>query len=361
MSIAPPPRAVEPAFEVVAFLARPAEGGVAVLELRGRFTGTPSRHFDRARLRVERPAETAELSALHDAGEGAEVWSATFAVALDALQDATFALAIGRRLLLDLPAPDVQTPDGSPAADYVRLARAANHNRRQLLELRAALGAEQEARAHVQRHADELTGQRDVAVRERDEALAAMRAGLDELDAERARTAEETAQALAATQGHHDQALVDAQTAHEETLAATLAVHAQDMEAECARTAVAQANADDARAHADAARAELSGLGTELADARAAVFHSEASKDVAPESPPVDDAGYALEPESEPELSTLEAPPWASRMPQVTLPAGPRELLAAAAAPDNRPRTIALSVLAVAFFAFAAALGIGPL
>ena len=96
MSIAMPAGVAESAFEVVAFQALPTDTGVAVLELRGRFTGSAPWRSDRARLRVERPSEAVELTALHSAGETAGAWSATFAVAVDALQDATFALAVAR-------------------------------------------------------------------------------------------------------------------------------------------------------------------------------------------------------------------------------------------------------------------------
>jgi len=339
MSIATPPPILGPAFEIVAFAATPVDGGVAVLELRGHFPAGAPRRFDRARLRVERLGESIELPALHDAGD-APVWSATFAVAINALQDATFALAVGRGFLLDLPAPDVQTPDCSPAADYVRVAREANRHRRGVLELQAALHAEREARALIQRHADDTTLERDHAVQERDAAAqerdaaqAHLRAGLEELDAERARIAQEAAQQIAASQALHEQATAEAQHGHE-----------------VEREALAQAHAQSV--------AELE--------------HAQELPRTPVETPPAGvasygdtylfDKGETEEAEAE-ELRTLEAPRGGAVRMQAgpQLPAHPRELLALAADPDNRSRTIALSVLTLAFFAFAAALGIGPL
>jgi hypothetical protein len=396
MSIAmPPAHAVGPSFEVVAFQARPADGGVAVLELRGRFAGAAPRRFDRARLRVERPAEVLELAALRDSGDATEAWSATFAVAVDVLQDASFALAVGRGLLLDLPAPDIQTPDGSPAADYVRLAREANQNRRQLLELQVALDAERESRALIQRHADELTAQRDDAVQAHDVAREELRCGLDELDAERTRVGEEASAELAAAHAAHEQALAEAHAQHEDARAAAADVHAQELQAQRAETAAAGANADDARAQAQEARAELATARAELTDLRSQLEAARFELDIAvpphaaaatmamsaadplvttavipapgpwAATPGAEDGEVEFAPEDEPEeLRTLEAPSGAIRMPQLQqlqIPARPRELLTVAMAPDNRPRTIAMSVLALAFFAFAAALGVGPL
>jgi len=380
MSIATPPRILEPAFEIVAFAATPVDGGVAVLELRGHFPAGAPRRFDRARLRVERLGESIELPALHDAGD-APVWSATFAVAIDALQDATFALAVGRGFLLDLPAPDVQTPDFSPAADYVRVAREANRHRRGVLELQAALHAEREARALIQRHADDTTLERDHAVQERDAAAqerdaaqAHLSAGLEELDAERARIAQETAQQIAASQALHEQTTAEAQHDHEDEREALAQAHAQSVaeleHAHSEEVASARASADVARAEADDARGQLRALRAELTAAHQAMHAAQDAVGQTP-VPRYGDTdlfveGVTEEPELKAEaeeLRTLEAPRGgAVRMPAgLQLPAHPRELLALAADPDNRPRAIALSVLAAAFVAFAAALGIGPL
>ncbi len=381
MSIATPPRILEPAFEIVAFAATPVDGGVAVLELRGRFPAGAPRRFDRARLRVERLGESVELPALHDAGD-APVWSATFAVAIDALQDATFALAVGRGFLLDLPAPDVQTPDFSPAADYVRVAREANRHRRGVLELQAALHAEREARALIQRHADDITLERDHAVQEHDAAQAHLRGGLEELDAERARVAQETAQQIAASQALHEQTTAEAQHGHEVEREALAQAHAQSVaeleHAHGEEVASARANADVARAEADDARGQLRALRAELTEAYQALRAAQDAVVQTPlprtlvETPPAGvptyaeadrfDEGETDEAEAE-ELRTLGAPRGgAVRMPAgLQLPAHPREILALAADPDNRSRTIALSVLTLAFFAFAGALGIGPL
>jgi hypothetical protein len=388
MSIATAPRILEPAFEIVAFAATPVDGGVAVLELRGHFPAGAPRRFDRARLRVERLGESVELPALHDSGN-APVWSATFAVAIDALQDATFALAVGRGFLLDLPAPDVQTPDSSPAADYVRVAREANRHRRGVFELQAALDAEREARALIQRHADDTTLERDQAARdrdaaaqERDAAQAHLSAGLEELGAERARIAQETAQQIAAAQALHEQTTAEAQHGHEVEREALAQAHAQSVaeleHANAEELASARANADVARAEADDARGQLRALRAELTAAHQALRAAQDAVAQTPvprtlvETPPVGVRTYAeadrfdegVTEEAEPEeLRTLEAPRGgAARMPAgLQFPAHPRELLALAADPDNRPRTIALSVLAAAFVAFAAALGIGPL
>ena len=128
-------------FEVLGFRGDPAGADAAVLELHGRF-GTAGRRRVAPRLWVELPdddgAEHAPVTSEDLPGRG---WRATFAVPVEALQSATFALALDD-VLLDLPAPDL----GEDTARHVRLAREANQLRRRLDEALDGL-AEAEARA----------------------------------------------------------------------------------------------------------------------------------------------------------------------------------------------------------------------
>jgi hypothetical protein len=131
-------------FEVVRFALRRASGSVALLELEGRFDAStpPPRHV---RLVAEtagaRPVELAPVS--EQRATGGEPWRATFALPAELAARARFALDAGRRLLLELPAPDVDdaaTP--RPAAGGEGdAARARNELRRGLAEAREAVAA----------------------------------------------------------------------------------------------------------------------------------------------------------------------------------------------------------------------------
>ena len=129
-------------FEVLRFTVEPVSAEVALLELEGRFRAETRRRLGIPRLMAESddgsrevaPAAAAEAQAEPDGGR----WRASYAVALELLDDGSFALAVGRELLVGLPAPD---PADGTGEREVRLAREANALRRTADEARAAAAA----------------------------------------------------------------------------------------------------------------------------------------------------------------------------------------------------------------------------
>jgi hypothetical protein len=211
-------------FEVLRFAAAPVSAEVVLLEVEGRFRADPRRRLGVPRLVVERADRTREVApAAADeavaAPDGIE-WRASYAVALELLEDGDFSLAVGRELLVGLPAPDLG--DGADDRE-VRLAREANALRRTTDEARAAAaaalasaGAEREAREAAEAEMAEARMARDDHARRAaslDEDLAQLRrdhaaelvrrdeereAALAGRDAEAAKAAEERAMALEA-------------------------------------------------------------------------------------------------------------------------------------------------------------------
>ena len=129
-------------FEVLRFTVEPVSAEVALLELEGRFRAETRRRLGVPRLMAESddgsrevaPAAASEAQAEPDGG----LWRASYAVALEVLDDGSFALAVGRELLVGLPAPDLAETSGERE---VRLAREANALRRTADEARAAAAA----------------------------------------------------------------------------------------------------------------------------------------------------------------------------------------------------------------------------
>jgi hypothetical protein len=129
-------------FEVLRFTVEPVSAEVALLELEGRFRAETRRRLGVPRLMAETddgshevaPAAAGEAQAEPDGG----LWRASYAVALELLDDGSFALAVGRELLVGLPAPDFAEATGERE---VRLAREANALRRTADEARAAAAA----------------------------------------------------------------------------------------------------------------------------------------------------------------------------------------------------------------------------
>src|SRR5690242_2440951 len=144
-------------FEVLRFTVEPVSAEVALLELEGRFRAETRRRLGVPRLMAESdegsrevaPAAANEAQAEPDGG----LWRASYAVALDILDDGSFALAVGRELLVGLPAPDLAETSGERE---VRLAREANALRRTADEARAAAAAAL-ASAGTERQAREAT------------------------------------------------------------------------------------------------------------------------------------------------------------------------------------------------------------
>jgi hypothetical protein len=211
-------------FEVLRFAAAPVSAEVVLLEVEGRFRADPRRRLGVPRLVVEQAERSREVApAAADeaiaAPDGKE-WRASYAVALELLEDGDFSLAVGRELLVGLPAPDLG--DGSDDRE-VRLAREANALRRTADEARAAAAAalasaatEREAREAAETEMAEARLARDDHARRAaslDDELAQLRrdhaaelvrrdeereAALAGRDAEAAKAAEERALALEA-------------------------------------------------------------------------------------------------------------------------------------------------------------------
>ena len=249
------------AFELLRFEAAPVSAAVALVELDGVFDGpAPAR----VRLLVEREGATLEVPALGAGGE--DPWTASFAVELAALDDATFALVPGRGPLIALPEPTTAADAGDDR--FVRLARQANELRHRLEEAVAASAARE-------RLGDELAGERD-----------ALRTQL-EAETTRADAAERTA---AAARDQRDSANASAEAARTELAAArdrTREAEARATEAERDRAALrARAEAADrtiaelreraddatgANERAAAAEAEVRTLRHDLREARARI------------------------------------------------------------------------------------------
>src|SRR5512132_3149853 len=234
-------------FEVLRFTVEPVSAEVALLELEGRFRAETRRRLGVPRLMAESdegsrevaPAAANEAQAEPDGG----LWRASYAVALEILDDGSFALAVGRELLVGLPAPDLAETSGERE---VRLAREANALRRTADEARAAaaaalasVGTERQAREATEAEMAEARMARDDHARRAaslDDELAQLRR---EHAAELGRRDEEQATALA---GRDEEAA----RAAEERVA--------ELEAEAAE---ARRSLRAARAEAEAMRRDL--------------------------------------------------------------------------------------------------------
>jgi hypothetical protein len=156
-------------FEVLRFAAEPVSSEVGLLELEGRFRAGTRRRLgvpclvaeDAEGSREVAPAAADEAIAEPDGA----LWRATYAVAIEELGASVFSLAVGRELLLGLPAPDTGRASGDRE---VRLAREANALRRTADEARdaasaalASAGAERSAREAVETELSEVRLARD--------------------------------------------------------------------------------------------------------------------------------------------------------------------------------------------------------
>jgi hypothetical protein len=129
-------------FEVLRFAAEPVSGEVALLELEGRFRAGTRRRLGVPRLVAEDADGTREVAPAAADEATAEpdgaLWRASYAVSLEELGGGVFSLAVGRELLVGLPAPD---PAEGTGDREVRLAREANALRGTADEARAAAAA----------------------------------------------------------------------------------------------------------------------------------------------------------------------------------------------------------------------------
>jgi hypothetical protein len=178
-------------FEVLRFAGAPVSAEVALLELEGVFDERAPRGREQARLLLECAEEALELAPVAIARLPEGVWRGSYAVPLALVGGSVYSLAIGRDLLLDLPAPDVTAAAGGPATHHVRLAREANDLRRRLDDAEVVRN-EATAAAEAARAAEE-----------------AERATRIELEAERERAAAALTEATAAREAA-EQALAEA-------------------------------------------------------------------------------------------------------------------------------------------------------
>jgi len=234
-------------FEVLRFAAEPATSEVGLLELEGRFRAGTRRRLGVPRLVAEdgegsreiAPAAADEAIAEPDGA----LWRATFAVAIDELAGSAFSLAVGRELLLGLPAPDAGRASGDRE---VRLAREANALRRTADEAReaasaalASAGDERRAREAVEAELSDVRLARDDLTRRV--------AGLDE---ELAKARREHAEELVRRDAERETALAG----RDEEMAQAADDRVSEIEAEVA----------EARRALRAARAEAEGMRREL-------------------------------------------------------------------------------------------------
>jgi hypothetical protein len=156
-------------FEVLRFAAAPVSAEIALLELEGRFRISSRRRLGVPRLVVGRDGDIHEIApAAFDeavAEPDGALWRAVYAVALELVEDGAFSLAVGREVLVDLPAPDVA---GASTDREVRLAREANALRRTADEARdaaaaalASIGAERRALERAEAEVTEARLARD--------------------------------------------------------------------------------------------------------------------------------------------------------------------------------------------------------
>jgi hypothetical protein len=156
-------------FEVLRFAAEPVSSEVGLLELEGRFRAGTRRRLGVPRLVAEDARGSREIAPAAADEAFAEpdgaLWRATYAVAIDELDGSVFSLAVGRELLLGLPAPDAGRASGDRE---VRLAREANALRRTADEARdaasaalASAGDERRAREAVETELSEVRLARD--------------------------------------------------------------------------------------------------------------------------------------------------------------------------------------------------------
>jgi hypothetical protein len=234
-------------FEVLRFAAEPVSSEVGLLELEGRFRAGTRRRLGVPRLVAEdadgsreiAPAAADEAIAEPDGA----LWRATYAVAIDELAGSVFALAVGRELLLGLPAPDV----GGAAGDReVRLAREANALRRTADEARDAASAAL-ASASDERRAREAVETEMAEIRLARDDLTRRVGGLEEQ--------------LAQVRREHAEELVRRDAERETALAGRGAEMAQAADD---RVAEIEAEVSEARRALRAARAETEGMRREL-------------------------------------------------------------------------------------------------
>ncbi len=187
------------AFEVLRFEAVPAEAGVAVLVLAGRFAGG---HPGRVpRLLVEQRGREREVAPVQVDASGAEL-RAVFAVPLDVLEgpETGFALVPARGPLIALPAPTAAT--GPDPDRYVRMARTTNELRRRLADAEARAAAAEDHAAQAEERAAGAERRAGSAAAESEHLIAGLR---EEVTRREAAARAASADALAAAERERDE------------------------------------------------------------------------------------------------------------------------------------------------------------
>lgn len=321
-------------FEVLAFRALPGPAAVAVLVLDGRFAAAAPRGLGHPRLVVETGSSRVECEPIAGsrqpdaaAGPGGVPWSAAFAAPLATIDQAGFALAVGRNLLFELPAPDLGERDDD-ATRLARLAREANELRRRIHDaVDRAAAAEQVAEqavlarrraeedaARARSARDEAVGAIDGVRRERDEALAAAEHARRETDRELVDAGQEAARAMEAVQADADRQLAAARAEAERQVAEAradaerqIAESRADAEGQIAEARARTARERDeavavARARADAARRELQVARGEVESVRREAARPRRAAAREPQTAPTAAAAMpAREPRTEPQ------------------------------------------------------------
>jgi hypothetical protein len=279
-------------FEVLRFAAEPVSSEVGLLELEGRFRAGTRRRLGVPRLVAEdadgsrefAPAAADEAIAEPDGA----LWRATYAVAIDELGGSVFSLAVGRELLLGLPAPDAAEGTGDRE---VRLAREANALRRTADEARDAAAAALASAAAERRSREALETE-----------LGEMRLARDDLSRRVAGLEEDLAQA----RREHAEELVRRDTEQETALAG------RDQEAARAaeeRVADIEAELAETRRALRAARADAEGMRRELERERE---RAEAAEAAVRRGRVTEIAGEPVDGEREPDDESDETSPLAA-------------------------------------------------
>lgn len=164
-------------FEVARSVLIPAHEHVAVLELEGTFHASARRSVGRPRLVVSTGGESVEVKALDaqaaHAGPKPKAWSAAFPIprAVADADDAAYALAIGRSLTLDLPAPvhgalPVEPQDEVEGQTWGSMVVDLSEARRELAEAQNDLARAQEEIDRLRAEAETARAERDAATAE---------------------------------------------------------------------------------------------------------------------------------------------------------------------------------------------------
>ena len=155
-------------FEAARSVIVPAHDDVAVLELEGTFHASARRSVGRPRLVVTTSEGSTEIRAVKaqsaNAGPKPKRWRASFALSrtIADAEGATFGLAIGRSLVLDLPTPTVERPSSTNTQDELE-GQTLGGMIVDLSEARRELAETQDELARAQEEIERLRSEADAA------------------------------------------------------------------------------------------------------------------------------------------------------------------------------------------------------